>query len=203
LTKKRIRHSFLLVMAMYLLAIGVAVLIRIFDPTEDGDIYATYKDVVPLIIALPAAWLGYCLQRRNSYMQQLRALWTKLVETVQLVNQYTFLDSPTKEHHADACHKLSIAIDEIRCVFMNLGESEKDGNRNQKGLYPFESLKDMHKELVLAGFGSATSVEKLEKLRENTFKQWKAIRDVLLMEFDREEPTHFESRFVQNNRGKS
>lgn len=196
MTKRSLRIRFQWVIAIYFAAIVAAIAIRIFDNTREAVVYSTYKDLIPLLIALPAAWLGYCLQRRNSYMQQLRSLWSKLVETIQHANQYTYLDSPTKEQHATSCQKISIAIDEIRGVFMNLGESSRGGYKSGKGLYPFEPIKDIHKAVTAVGHGETATREALLALRKEIFRQWKMVRDELLKEFDREEPTHFHSRYV-------
>jgi len=187
-------------MALYFTAIVIAVVIRIFDKSDEEVWYSTYKDLIPFLIALPAAWLGYCLQRRNSYMQQLRSLWSKLVETVQDANQYTYLEHPTKEQHSAVCRRLSIAIDEIRGVFMNLGEGSADGPHPGKGLYPFESIKDIHKLVVAVGFGEEATADALAEVREKMFALWKGVRDTMLKEFDREEPTHFDSHFASKAR---
>jgi hypothetical protein len=186
MTKKSMNRVFIVVILIYALAIGLAVLLRTLDCSTGSLIYTTYKDLIPLIIALPAAWLGYCIQKRNSYMQQLRSLWSKLVETIQHINQYTYIENPTKEQNALACQKLSVVIDEIRCVFTNIN-----------GLYPFEPLKTIHVHLCSVGSGQSATEEKLTALRQELFTNWKTVRDELLKEFDREQPTHFHSHYIK------
>jgi hypothetical protein len=193
-TKRSLNIRFQWVIWLYATALLAAVLLRMFDSTKDQLIYATFKDTIPLLIALPAAWLGYCLQRRSSYMQQLRSLWSKLVEAVQVANQYTFLHAPTQEQQVNVLQRLSIGIDEIRGVFMNLGEA--DGKR---GLYPFEPLKEIHEAVLRVGFGPNVSSEQLEKLRTFIFEQWRAVRDELLKEFDREPPTYYHSHYASRD----
>jgi hypothetical protein len=187
MTKRSLARRIWWVMVLYAAAVAIAVVIRVIDSSVTGVWYSTYKDLIPFLIALPAAWLGYCLQRRNSYMQQLRSLWSTLVETIQDANQYN-----------DVCRKLSIAIDEIRGVFMNIGESDETSEKIGKGLYPFESMKDIHQLITVAGFGESTSPEALSVVRQKMFALWKEVRDALLKEFDREEPTHFDSHYVNN-----
>lgn len=194
MTKRSLNLRFQWVIWLFTTALLTAVLLRMFDTTKDQIIYATFKDAIPLLIALPAAWFGYCLQRRSSYMQQLRSLWSKLVEAVQVANQYTLLHSPTQEQHVKALHGLSIGIDEIRGVFMNLGE-----RGGERGLYPFEPLKEIHGAMLRVGFGPEVSSEQLEKLRTFIFAQWRAVRDELLKEFDREPPTYYHSHYASRD----
>ncbi len=128
-------------------------------------------------------------------MQQLRILWSKLVEAIQHTNRYTFLDHPTKEQQVEVLHKLSVTIDEFRSVFMNLGERKKNGYKSGKGLYPFEPLKEIHKAVSAIGNDDSENPDTMAKLREEIFQNWKKIRDELLKEFDREEPVYFSSHF--------
>ena len=81
-------------------------------------------------------------------MQQLRSLWSKLVEAVQSANEYALLNVPTQEQHVEVLRLLGIGIDEIRGVFMNLGECKE-----QRGLYPFEPLKEIHEAVLRYGLG--------------------------------------------------
>jgi hypothetical protein len=62
----------------------VGIGLRYWHPSEHDIVYATFKDLIPFVIAIPAAWLAFCFQRRASYIQQLRAFWSDLVEVVQL-----------------------------------------------------------------------------------------------------------------------
>ncbi|MCI5212579.1 MAG: hypothetical protein D3910_28180, partial [Candidatus Electrothrix sp. ATG2] len=89
MTKSKLIQSFCTVGAVYLMALLCGIVFRVFDPSKEALLYNTYKDLIPFVIILPATWLGYCLQRRISYMQQLRIIWSNLVATIQSANQYT------------------------------------------------------------------------------------------------------------------
>jgi hypothetical protein len=191
MTRRSLQLRFRATVAIYALAVVAAVGLRVLDDTYDQVIYGTYKDVLPLIIALPAIWLGYCLQRRNSYMQQLRILWSKLVDSIQCSNQYTFIENPTPEQFAKTLQAMSVAIDEVRGAFMNLGESSQD-----VGLYPFEPLKQIHEVLRKLGCGPSATETKRERARDEILELWKAVRQELLREFDREEPTFHHSHYA-------
>ena len=112
MTKRQLIFWFSMASIVYVIAVVAGVLIQIYDTTTNSVIYSTYKDMIPFIIAIPAAWLGYCLQRRSSYLQQLRILWSTLVKAVQKANQYTYIESPSREQYSETLCCLSAAIEE-------------------------------------------------------------------------------------------
>lgn len=169
----------------YLAALVVdGILLSAFDSTEKRVVYSTFKDLMGPLIALPAAWLGFCFQRRITYVQELRATWTKLVDAVQTVLQYTRLSAPTTNDYFSAATKMSAAIDGVRGLFTNLDETDTDD-----GLYPFEPLKDIYGLLATLGVGTAFTDGKAQETREKVLALWKDVRRELLKEFDRERPT--------------
>jgi hypothetical protein len=149
--------------------------------------YGTFKDMIPLIVAVPAAWLGFFFQRRHSYLQQLRILWSTLVRTVGSARMYALDPAADEEMWRATLRELSIAIDEVRGVFRNAGES-----RTNVGLYPFESLKEIY-ELV---DGAPPQVERLVDLADEIDQKWRRLRAFVLHEFDRECPEHLDSPYI-------
>jgi hypothetical protein len=99
---------------IYAAAIVVAVVLRVAFARPDSVVYQTYRDVIPLIIALPAAFLAQAFQRRSSYVQGLRTVWGNMVGAVAAALAYTELPSPPKEQFADVLHRLSASIEEVR-----------------------------------------------------------------------------------------
>lgn len=191
LTRKRLQLCFLIAIACYAGAIAIGVILKIAFPDKDHPVYSTYKDLVPFLIAIPAAWLALCVQQRNSYMQQLRKLWSDVVSSVQEGIQVTFLTPPTQEQYAKALSRLSCAIEEVRGVFKNLGE-----NRNSIGLYPFEALKEIRREVMNLGFGGGFAADRAPDARKAIIKLWKQLRDKMLREFDRDLPTYPQSPYL-------
>jgi cadmium resistance protein CadD (predicted permease) len=114
MTKKTIRKWFIGAIIAFILLLIVGIVISIFDCSRDRIVFSTFKDLLPLFLGIAAVWLGYCVQRRNAYQQQLRSLWSKLIEAVHYAIQYSCLDSPTQEQYSTVLAKLSIAIDEVR-----------------------------------------------------------------------------------------
>ncbi len=182
MTKKQLRKAVILVIASYA-GLGVfAFALRVFLP-EGNRLFDGYQVTVPFIFAIPAALLGYAFQQRGSYLGSLRALWSQLVRSVNGAIQYTFDDSPNMRQQADALMQLSVAIDEVRGVYMNVGES--GGN---VGLYPYEPMKSIYSVIHNLGYGQLDPATR-KQARENIVRHWQSIRTAFLSEFDRAEPT--------------
>lgn len=182
---------------VYFAAVILGIYLRIYDTTPNYVIYSTYKDMIPFIISIPAAWLGYCLQRRSSYLQQLRMLWSTLVKAVQKANQYTYIECPSRDQHSETLCCLSGAIEEIRGVFMNLGE-----NNINIGLYPFEPVKDIFGLINDLGCNKQLSEDERKTTRDKIFALWSDMRKELLKEFDREVPTFSHTHWGQSEKSK-
>ena len=197
MTKKQLRNRFIVGGTIYLFAVLVGASIRYFDDTTDTVIYGTYKDMIPFLIAIPAAWLGYSLQRRASYLAQLRSLWSSLVNAVQIALEYTYLSDSKNESYRQVLHCLSCTIDEVRGVFMNLGESEK-----KRGLYPFEPIKDIYNIIRNLDCNNKPSEQERENARKKIAALWGEVRKELLKEFDREIPTFSHSHWDDTEKGK-
>ena len=189
MTKRHLFHTTIFVIIIYAVAIVIAFIFKAMLPSW---VYDTYKDVLPLIIAMPAAYLAFCFQKRNSYMTALRSLWSNIIEAVQLAFDYTFIPTPTRENYAETLSKLSMAIDEVRGVFCNIDEKMLNG----VGLYPFEPLKDVQDEIRKLGFGENVSIEKQKAARSKISKEWRELRAKFLLEFDRDVPTYPSSKYL-------
>jgi hypothetical protein len=105
------------VVAIYLAALLLGVILYWQSRTL---LYPLFKDLIPLLIAVPAAYLGYSFQRRSSYLQALRDLWKTLIPAVQRAVQYTYLDAVDRQEFARVMCDLSIMIDALRGVFKNI-----------------------------------------------------------------------------------
>jgi len=184
MTKKTIHGWFIAAIIYFALLIIFGITLSALDQSDKRILFSTFKDLTPLLISIPAAWLGYCVQRRSAYLQQLRSLWSKLIDAVQSSIQHTHIKQPSQAEHSDILVKLSSAIDEVRSLFCNLGETDKD-----VGLYPFEPLKDIYGLIEKLSYGKDFSSDKGNEVRKKVFALWKDVRQEFLKEFDREEPT--------------
>jgi len=161
---------------------GLLLSFRCFGTTDVH--YTIFKDLVPLILAIPAAWLGYCFSLRLSFASQLSVIWKELNTAVQ--HSVYFLDGgdiSTEKYH-EVQIMLRIAIDEVRSVFKNTGEE-----KNKRGLYPFEEIKQIYAE-----FNQISPEDQFDKIeakesKDAIIEHWKNVRQPFLNEFERNEPT--------------
>ena len=185
MTRRQLFITTLIVMGAYVIALGMGIVLRIVDPDLKGLIYSTYKDLIPLLIAVPAAYLAYSFQRRNNYVQALRKLWSDLIAAVQEARTYTYSQSTTFEQYSKVLSKLSMVIEEARGVFLNIKAKE-----TTDGYYPFEPIKEIYNDIEDLGFGDKVTKEKKTKVRHEINARWKLVRSQLLREFDRDVPTY-------------
>jgi hypothetical protein len=181
MTRKQLQLVVTLVVSAYA-ALGVlGAALRLLAP--GSDIYDAYKEMVPFAFAIPAALLGYAFQQRGSYLASLRALWSKLVQSVNLAVQFTYDDQTTQRQHAEVMTQLAVAIDEVRGVYRNV--RERDGNPGQ---YPYEPIKHIYVLVHDLGYG-AVEPSRRKRAREQILADWQSIRSAFLSEFDRAEPS--------------
>jgi hypothetical protein len=179
MTRRQLLSWVYTVIVIYLIAIAAGMLIRLLRPREGDLTYSTYKDLLPFMIAIPAAWLGYCFQRRSSYLQALRTLYVELVCAVNKAIEHTrWRTSPSEDDFRETIELLSIAIDSVRGVFKNVP------SRNYPlGLYPYENLKEIRRIIGWLGFEEQWSKEK-DSAHECIVKLWVEMHSALLQEFD-------------------
>jgi hypothetical protein len=192
MTRKQLRRTLFAVISFYACTLIASVIIYYSDHSEKkSDYYQIIKDLMPLIITIPAAYLGFCFQRRSSFLQALRQVWSNLVLAVNSAIQYTHQTDATVKVFGDTLVIISKSIDEVRGVYKNLNETKDD-----IGLYPFECLKEIHKIVSLLGYGSL-DVKKTTEARKHIRHNWGDLRKSFLSEFDRSEPTIFNSPYFE------
>lgn len=190
MTRKQLRQTIYAVIGLYSIVL-LAGLVIYYNDTSDKKIhYQIFKDLIPFAIAIPAAYLGFCFQRRSSFLQALRLLWTNLISSVNSAIQYTHLTDSTDKQYSETLVLLSKSIDEVRGVYKNLKETDEE-----IGLYPFECLKDIHELVSKLGYGQIDIVKATET-RRHIRHCWKDLRKSFLSEFDRSEPTAYHSPYV-------
>jgi len=122
--------------------------------------YELLKDVIPLLIVVLAAYFAQVLQQRATFVTSLRSLWTHLIEAKTALLRYTYDPIPTWKKYQDAYDSLSRAIDEVRSLYRNYGES-----KDYIGYYPYEPMHDMRKVLEDLGF-EMVNLERQQAARE-------------------------------------
>lgn len=172
------------VIAVYAIALLLGIVLRILYPDPSSLAYATYKDMMPLIIAIPAAYLASCFQQRNNYALSLRALWSHLIAAVSAAVVYTHVPAPSQELYTETLRKLGIVVEEVRGVFKNI---PRKGYPN--GWYPFEPIKQIYNEIRELGYGDSVTKDARRQARERISDLWRRNREQFLAEFDRDVPT--------------
>jgi hypothetical protein len=151
----------------------------------DERLFEAFRDIILLLIAIPAALLTDYFQKRNNFEAALRVLWSNILSSVNEARQYTYRQTATEDEYRRIVVNLSKSIDEMRSVYKNLGES-----KSNIGYYPFESLKIIYQIFFDIGFGELEN-EKSEQARAQMDHYWKNFKDSFLWEFDRPEPESF------------
>lgn len=194
MTRKKLRNIIILVISLYILAVISGVTIYITDTTDKKSNYAVFKDLIPFMIAIPIAFLGFCFQKRANYTQALRPLWSNLIISVNTAIQFTHQTTTTQKEYGETLMLLSASIDEVRGVYQNI-KTGTDGI----GYYPFESLKSIHTIISELGYGDADKL-KSDEARKHIKHNWKNLRETFLLEFDRPVPTVFDSPYIPSRK---
>ncbi len=196
MTRRRLARVTRTVAAIYAGAILLGVVLRVASPGAGAPVYQTYRDLIPLIIALPAAFLAQAFQRRAAYVQGLRAVWADLVGAVAAALTYTELPAPSKEQYADVLRRLSVAIEAVRGFYANL-----PSGLSSTGWYPFEPVKQIHARVRELGFGDEATAERRADAHEEIFALWKRVRERFLPELEVEVPTYHHAAHAPAGRG--
>lgn len=187
MTKTRLVKNVLMVIACLSVLVLIAAIARfqlVGSEITSGRIYDLLKDFSSVAIAIAAAYLAYCFQKRSDFISALRELWHAMIDAKNALIAYTQDANPTQAAFTNAYSALSRAIDQMRGVYRNVDETTKD-----IGWFPFEPLHDMRKSLEALGFGISSEARR-EAARQQIVDSWNALRPAFLKEFSTPNPTH-------------
>ncbi|MEP6795943.1 MAG: hypothetical protein ABJB16_16565 [Saprospiraceae bacterium] len=183
MTKKRLIRNLFYFFIFYFGILVIGILVYFTDSTENGTYYGLFKDVFPIIMTFPIAYLGFCFQRRSNFQISLRLLWANIIHAVNKAILYTEYRIEPQKEHLKVLLLLSKSIDEVRGVYYNIHQT-----KTEKGLYPFESLKTIYK--IIEELGSHDlNADQLKEANLKIKNHWLTIRKTFLAEFDRSEAT--------------
>lgn len=158
-------------------------LIPALKKSEEAKWYDFGKDVFPLVVAVLATFLASWFQRRLTFIESLRRLWSSMIEAKIELKAYARRPDRSEADYAHAYGALSRSIDEVRGVYRNVGETD-----SSIGLFPYQPLHDMRK--ALEGLGPGPYDEQASERSLQTIDQaWDSLRLSFLAEFDPPQPT--------------
>lgn len=181
------------VITVYVAVIAVGIYTYLWSGASKESMTAVaFENLTGLFIAVPAAWLAYCFQIRQYYLTTTRSLWSTMVDAFEECVQYTFLENPSQSDYGLAQKKMSTAIEEVRIIFANIGETEI-----RRGLFPFESLKNIQTIHSRLGYAGSATLENRTEARRMMTTEWKVLRQHYLSEFTRGRPASPDTPFLQ------
>ena len=183
MTKKKLLRNISYFAIFYLGVLAIGMMIYFTDSSEGGKYYNLFKDVFPIIMTFPIAYLGFCFQRRSNFQISLRLMWANIIHAVNSAILYTEYRVKPEKEYLRVLLALSKSIDEVRGVYSNINESKTD-----KGSYPFESLKSIYT-IIEQLEPKDTDTEKMKEANAKIKTHWQTIRKTFLAEFERSEPT--------------
>lgn len=149
------------------------------------DVYDYAKDMALVFITLVAVYLANAFQRRATFVANLERQWRDIVHAKALLVTYFDKPYPTAEDWLAASATLSEAIDTMRTVYRNAGETA-----TLVGVYPYAALHDMRRVLEAADPRVRNSIPMAERKlsRDSIAQSFNALRETFLDELDLEEP---------------
>lgn len=181
----------IIVVCFYALAIAVGIWLAL-DTGLPDRYFDRLKELKELLVAFPAAWLAFCVQRRLAYTKDAKDLWIMMVEAIQASIQYTHLSEPTQKEYGKVLRSISVVMDNVRATFVNCGESA--GN---VGLYPFERLKEIHRIISDLDFEDGFRAHEARAARHEIVEEWKMLRRQYLLQLERGLPTTIRNRLIE------
>lgn len=142
--------------------------------------FELFKELSPVVVLLPAAWIGYSFQRRISFVNDLRVFWPGLVEAVQRSIEYLRRSEGDQAEFERTLTALRSRIDDARALFRRRNPSE-----TATGKYPYEGITQIHDLFQGLGFHEQMPEEETKRVRGEIVDAWQKVRGQILREFDR------------------
>ncbi|WP_332118285.1 hypothetical protein [Azorhizobium caulinodans] len=179
MTKKAMTANVISIFLFLIIVLGFGLFFKL---NKFDDMYQFIKDFSGLLISACVLYIGFCFQKRQNFVSALRSVWTDVVKSKCQIVEYTYIDSPDIKSYHQAHASLSLAIDLVRGVYRNVGETDRE-----VGYYPYEPLHDMRKALEELGWENVDG-QKQDRAREKIQRAWNSLRRPFLKEFSMPEP---------------
>lgn len=150
-------------------------------------VYEYLRDMALVFVTVVAAFLANVFQKRSMFVKSLEEEWRGIVRTRTALHAYCQRPYPSTDDYIAAFGRISEAIDNMRIVYRNVGET-----RELIGLYPYAPLHDMRRALQSIDPRKKTMVSAEERVlvQDAILQSFYALRENLLEELDLDEPAH-------------
>jgi hypothetical protein len=150
-----------------------------------GSLYDFARDMSLLIAIGIFAYVANILTKRWRFAESLKAQWRDIAHAKSVLLSVCEKRYLATDDYLAAFHKVSEAIDTMRVVYRNAGETS-----GLRGLYPYEPLLDMRRALQSLDprtTGEVTAEQK-NLARDAILRAFDALSETLLDELDLVEP---------------
>lgn len=152
-----------------------------------GQIYDYCKEMAPVLISILAVHLAGAFRKRSNFIESLEEEWRGIVKTKSALLAYCEKPYPSTDDYIAAFSRISEAIDSMRIVYSNAGETD-----DLIGLYPYAPLHDMRRALGSIDPRKRQNIAPADrKLVQDAILQcFYALRETFLEELDLPPPVH-------------
>jgi hypothetical protein len=150
------------------------------------DTYDYLKDMSLVLVTVVAAYLANVFQKRSKFIERLEEEWRGIVRTKSALFAFCEKPSSTPDDYLAAFCRISEAIDNMRVVYANVGETD-----DLIGLYPYAPLHDMRRALQSIDprkRSDPITPEERKLVRDAILQAFYALRESFLVELDIAEP---------------
>jgi hypothetical protein len=152
-----------------------------------GGVYDYLRDMALVLVTVVAAYLANVFQKRSKFVESLEEEWRGIVKTKSALFTFCEKQYASTDDYLVAFCRISEAIDNMRIVYSNVGETE-----TLVGLYPYAPLHDMRRALQSIDPRKRADIPVDEKklVRDAILQSFYALRENFLEELDLNEPSH-------------
>jgi hypothetical protein len=180
--------------------VAIVIVLSLFAKFADGvpglpagvidvatKLYEVLRDMSLLIATGGVAYMTNVFQKRSKFVESLEEEWRRIVATKSTLYAYCEKPFPSSDDYVAAFCRISEAIDNMRIVYRNVGETEA-----LVGLYPYAPLHDMRRALQSIDPRKRSNIapEERKLVRDAMLQSFYALRESFLEELDLEQPVH-------------
>lgn len=186
MTRKTLNARLFSVAALLMSLLVLALTAKLSGNLILADFYIFIKDMSVLIALITGVYLVDIFQRRSTFLKSLRDQWQLIITAKAVLLVYCEREQPVAADFTEAYREISQAIDHMRIVYRNVGETVE-----LAGYYPYEPLHDMRRamEEIDPRRGRHVTLSDRRQARQKIVVSFDVMREHFLDEFDVESPS--------------